>query len=196
MLITLYKTFPVRRCSEIGYNWAKTVLAVMLKNNTAKRFLVSMPMPESSLIRQEHVVRDMQLLGEVKLTRRALVRYLSLSLGLISPNETRTLMLDIFEGLLKAHFAGEEPDIHRLMDLINSVRKKDDPAQVKAVRYHLHQLKERGILARKAGRYKFSLPPMAENNDLGEALQYLYLTNTKNAFEKVKKALNSLQTMY
>jgi transcriptional regulator with GAF, ATPase, and Fis domain len=153
-------------------------------------------MPESALIRQEHIVRDMQLLGEVKLTRRGLIRYLCLSLGLISPNESRTLMLDIIEALLKAHFAQEEPDIHRIMVLINSIRPKDDPAQIKAVRYHLHQLKEKGMLSRKAGKYRFVLPPMAENDDLGGALEYLYVTNTKNAFEKVKKAVSTLKTMY
>jgi hypothetical protein len=37
---------------------------------------------------------------------------------------------------------------------------------------------------------------MAEDKDLGGALEYLYITNTKNAFEKVRKAINSLQTMY
>lgn len=168
----------------------------MLKNSAAKTFLVSMAMPESQLIRQEHIVRDMQLLGEVKLTRRGLVRYLSLSLGLISPNESRTLMLDIVDALLKAHFSGEEPDIHRIMELVGHVRKNEQPAQIKAVRYHIHQLKERGVLARKNGKYAFALPPMAEDKDLGGALEYLYITNTKNAFEKVRKAINSLQTMY
>lgn len=154
-----------------------------------------MSLPESALIRQEHIVRDMQLLGEVKLTRRGLVRYLALSLGLISPNETRTLMLDIFDALLKAHFSQEEPDIHRLMEIINLTREKENPAQVKAVRYHMHQLKERGIITRKAGKYKFTLPPMAEDNDLGYAFEHLYITNTKNAFEKVRKAVNSLKNM-
>jgi len=155
-----------------------------------------MTLPESSLIRQEHVIRDMQLLGEVKLTRRGLVRYLALSLGLISPNESRTLMLDIFDGLLKAHFAQEEPDIHRMMEIINGIRGKENPAQVKAVRYHIHQLKEKGLLSRKCGKYRFTLPPMAEDKDLGYAFEHLYITNTKNAFEKVRKAVNSLKNMY
>ena len=105
-------------------------------------------------------------------------------------------MLDIFDALLKAHFASEEPDIHRIMDLINGIRGKDNPAQVKAVRYHIHQLKEKGLLSRKAGKYRFSLPPMAEDTDLGYAFEYLYLTNTKNAFEKVRKAVNSIKNMY
>lgn len=157
---------------------------------------MSSPLPESSLIRQEHIVRDMQLLSDVKLTRRGLIRYLALSLGLISPNESRTLMLDIFEALCGAHFARDEPDINMLMVRINSVRPADSPAQIKAVRYHLHVLKEKGILARKEGRYKFTLPPMAEKTDLGEALEYVYLTNTKNALEKTKKALQTLEHMY
>jgi len=156
---------------------------------------MSSPLPESSLIRQEHIVRDMQLLSDVKLTRRGLIRYLALSLGLISPNETRTLMLDIFDALCAAHFAHEEPDINSLMDRINAVRPADSPAQIKAVRYHLHVLKEKGVLERKAGRYKFALPPMAEKTDLGDALEYVYLTNTKNALEKMKKALQTLEHM-
>ncbi|MCL6089285.1 MAG: hypothetical protein M1530_03965 [Candidatus Marsarchaeota archaeon] len=153
-------------------------------------------LPEASLIRQEHIVRDMQLLNEVKLTRRGLIRYLALSLGLISPNESRTLMLDIFEALCGAHFSQEEPDINQLMERINSVRPADSPAQIKAVRYHLHVLKEKGILQRKDGHYKFALPPMAERADLGEALEYVYLTNAKNALEKTKKALQTLEHMY
>lgn len=152
--------------------------------------------PESALIRQEHIIRDMQLFSEVKLTRRGVVRYMALSLGLISPNESRTLMLDILEALFGAHFANEEPNIHQIMDRINALRKADDPAQEKAVRYHLHQLKEKGILERKSGRYKFSLSPMAENSDLGEALEFVYLQNARTAFEKVKKAAGTLRHMY
>ncbi len=155
-----------------------------------------MSLPEASLIRQEHIVRDMQLLSEVKLTRRGLVRYLALSLGLISPNESRTLILDILEALFGAHFSGEEIDVNQLMEKINSLRPAGQPAQIKAVRYHLHQLKEKGLLERKAGRYRFSLPPMAEKTDLGEALEYVYLTNAKNALEKTKKALQTLEHMY
>ncbi len=155
-----------------------------------------MRLPEAALIRQEHVVRDMQLFSDVKLTRRGLIRYLALSLGLISPNESRTLMLDILEALFGTHFAGEEPNIHQIMERINQVRPANDPAQVKAVRYHLHQLKERGLLTRKSGKYKFALPPMAEKPDLGEALEYLYLTNARTAFEKVRKAVQTLEHMY
>jgi len=138
----------------------------------------------------------MQLFSDVKLTRRGLIRYLALSLGLISPNESRTLMLDILEALFGAHYAAEEPNIHQIMDRINALRKADDPAQEKAVRYHLHQLKMKGVLERKQGKYRITLPPMAENNDLGEALEYTYLQNARTAFEKVKKACGTLRHMY
>ncbi len=153
-------------------------------------------LPESSLIRQEHIIRDMQLFSEVKLTRRGLVRYLALSLGLISPNESRTLMLDILEALFGAHFAGEEPNFHQIMDRVNAIRQSSDPAQEKAARYHIHQLKLRGIIERKQGKYRFVLPPLADNNDLGNALEYVYLQNAKTAFEKVKTAAATLRHMY
>lgn len=167
-----------------------------LKSVRANTLLVLMQLPEAALIRQEHIVRDMQLFSDVKLTRRGLIRYLALSLGLISPNESRTLILDILDALFQCHFAREEPDIHTLMDRINAIRPPEDPGQIKAVRYHLHGLKEKGLLERKSGHYKFALPPMAEKPDLGEAFEHLYLQNARNALEKSKKALAALEHMY
>jgi len=37
---------------------------------------------------------------------------------------------------------------------------------------------------------------MAENSDLGEALEYVYLTNARQALEKTKKALATLEHLY
>jgi hypothetical protein len=151
--------------------------------------------PESELIRNEYVIRDMQLLGEVKLTKNGLIRYICLSLGLINPNESRVLIFDIMQALIEFHFEEIEPDINQLMEKINKIRENKKPAQIKAVRYHLFQLKKRGIIERKNGKYRFSLPPLAENKDLGQILEQIYIQNTKNAFEKIKKALEILKTM-
>ena len=81
-----------------------------------------MEFPESALIRQEHIVRDLQFPSEVKHTRRSLVRWVALSLGLISPKESRQLLLDIMEALFWFHFCKEEPDIHALLAKIGEIR--------------------------------------------------------------------------
>ncbi len=155
-----------------------------------------MALPEAQLIRQEHIIRDMQFTSDVKLTRKSLVRWLALSLGLISPNESRTLMLDVLETLLWFHYRGEEPEINRLMEKINEVRKGSGAANPKAVRYHLLQLKNAGLVDRKAGKYRFVLAPMAESPDLAVSVEYVYKKNAETAFEKIRKAFSALEKTY
>ncbi|MCX6771380.1 MAG: hypothetical protein NTX79_04970 [Candidatus Micrarchaeota archaeon] len=154
-----------------------------------------MGMPESQLIRGECLVRDLQFNEDVKLTRKALVRWLALSLGLISQNETRAGLLEVLEALLYFHFAkkqgGADPDIYQILDKVKEIKKKEP--NPKAVRYHLLQLKKLGIIEAKTRRYRFVLPPMQENDDLASALSYVYHQRMDSSFEKIKKALSVLE---
>ncbi len=152
-----------------------------------------MSLPESELIRSEIVLRDMQFLSEVKLAKKSLVRWLALSLGLISPNESRTLILDILEALFGFHFKSHEPTMH---EIISSVAKINPKSNHKAVRYHIGQLKKQGILSRTKGRYRFSLSSLQESRDLTSALEHLYLEQAKSAFAKIRKAILALEHAY
>jgi DNA-binding transcriptional ArsR family regulator len=153
-----------------------------------------MTIPESHLIRQEHIIRDMLFTSDVKLTRKSLIRWIALSLGLISPNETRTLMLDLLEALFHFHVKGDEPDITAIVEEIN--KKREEKTNPKAVRYHLLQLKNRGLIERKAGRYAFVLSPFSEGRDLSTSIEYTYKQNVETAFEKIKAALKALERTY
>jgi hypothetical protein len=98
--------------------------------------------PESKYIKNELTLRDMALPDEVKLTRKSLVRWLALSLGLISPNESRMLMLDLLDVLFYFHVKQESPTTQRILDRLEEVTgEKPNP---KAVYYHLLKLKENG----------------------------------------------------
>lgn len=157
-----------------------------------------MGMPESQLIRGECLVRDLQLNEDVKLTRKGLVRWLALSLGLISPNETRTGLLEVLEALLFFHYekreTHSEPDIHMLLEKIREIRKSEP--NPKAVRYHLLQLKKLGIIETKKRKYRFSLAPLQENDDLSAALAFVYRQRMDSGFEKIKKALSMLEKSF
>jgi len=165
------------------------------------RFLIfgaesaNMEMPEAQLIRGECLVRDLQFNEEVKMTRKSLVRWLALSLGLISPNETRGGLLEVLEALLYFHFKkknGEgDPDIYQILDKVKEI-KKEEP-NPKAVRYHLLQLKKLGIIEAKTRRYRFVLSPMQEDDNLAAALSYVYKQRMDSSFEKIKKALALLE---
>lgn len=150
-----------------------------------------MEMPESALIRGECLVRELQLNDEVKLTRKGLVRWLALSLGLISPHESRTGLLEVLEALLFFHYkrkdSKSDPDIHQLLEKIKEIRKTEP--NPKAVRYHLLQLKKLGVIETKKRKYRFVLSPLQENDDLSLALSHAYRQRMESSFEKMKKAL-------
>ena len=152
-------------------------------------------MPESELIRGECLVRDLQFNEDVKLTRKGLVRWVALSLGLISPHETRTGLLEVLEALLYFHFRRREeksdPDIHQILAKIKEI-KKSEP-NPKAVRYHLLQLKKLGLIETKKRKYRFVLAPLQENDDLAAGLSYVYKQRVDSSFEKMKKALSLLE---
>jgi hypothetical protein len=156
-----------------------------------------MAMPESELIRGECLVRDLQFNEDVKMTRKGLVRYLALSLGLISPNETRTGLLEVLEALFHFHMkrreGAQDPDIYEILRKIKEI-KKEEP-NPKAVRYHLLQLKKQGIIETKKRRYRFALAPLQENDDLAFALSYAYKTRMDASFEKIRRALSLLEKM-
>ena len=154
-----------------------------------------MEMPESELIRGECLVRELQLREDVRLTRKGLVRWLALSLGLISPKESRTGLLEVLEALLFFHHQGREmksdPDIHQLLAKIKEIRKSEP--NPKAVRYHLLQLKRLGIIETKKRKYRFVLAPMQEDDDLAEGLSHVYRQRMDAAFEKMRRALSLLE---
>ncbi|MCX8197472.1 MAG: hypothetical protein N3G80_04125 [Candidatus Micrarchaeota archaeon] len=157
-----------------------------------------MEIPEAQLIRGECLVRDLQFSEELKLTRKGLIRYLALSLGLIYPNESRTGLLEVLEALLFFHYKKREthgdPDIHQIIEKVRQI-KKEEP-NPKAIRYHLLQLKRLGIIEQKKRRYRFVLSPMQENDDLAEGLAYVYRQRFDAAFEKIRRALSLIEKSF
>ena len=157
-----------------------------------------MGMPEKELIRGECLVRDLQFNEDVKMTRKSLVRWLALSLGLISQNESRTGLLEVLEALLFFHYERREtrvdPDIYQILEKVGEIRKEEP--NPKAVRYHLLQLKKLGIVEAKKRKYRFALSPLQENDDLATALSYVYRQRMDASFEKIKRALLVMEKIH
>lgn len=153
-----------------------------------------MGFPESELIKDEIVLRDIKISQDILLSRKAMVRWLALSLGLISPNETRTLMLDILEVLLHFHFKEKNPDIHNILDELEK-NKKEEP-NPKAVRYHLLQLKNKGIIDSKQRKYYFITGSLPENNELSSSLEDIYFKKLESSFKQITKIIKAIKRTY
>ncbi|MFH1394082.1 MAG: hypothetical protein ABII71_04965 [Candidatus Micrarchaeota archaeon] len=147
--------------------------------------------PESKLIKSEITIRELSLPDDVILARKSLIRWLALSLGLITPNESRRLLLDVFDSLLDFHVKSENPTTKDILDQLESKTKaKQNP---KAVYYHLLRLKDFGIISRKKGRYFFG---DGEGKRLSELFKHFYMMKTNQAFENIETALNKLESKY
>ena len=144
--------------------------------------------PESKLIKNEINVREMNISTEVSLTRKSAIRWLALSLGLINPNESRRLLLDILDVLLEYHVNRQRPSTKDIIGRLREVTGEDQ--NQKAVYYHLLRLKESGILGRKKGEYYFG---EGEERPIKEILKQVYLTRVNNAFENIEKVLDRLE---
>ncbi len=151
------------------------------------RFMI----PESRLIRGELVIRDLSLPDEVLLARKSLVRWLALSLGMILPNESRILLLDVFDVLLDFHSKGDSPTTRDVLARMEKVSGQEQ--NPKAVYYHLQRLMESGLLTRKKGRYYFG---DGEGQKLGAVFREAYLQRADKAFSNIDTVLDKLQKSY
>lgn len=147
--------------------------------------------PEARLVRSELILRDLSLPDDVKLARKSLIRWLALSLGFISPNDSRQLLLDVFDTLLDFHVRKEAPTTAQILENLKK-RTGRDP-NPKAVYYHLLRLKEREIIIRKKGRYYM----WGEDwRPLSKLFREFYFSRADEMFKKIDEALRRLERSY
>jgi repressor of nif and glnA expression len=147
--------------------------------------------PESRLIRSEMTLRELSLPDDVLLARKSLIRWVALSLGMILPNESRRLLLDILEVLFEFHVKNEAPTTK---DIIAKLEERAKAEQnPKAVYYHLQRLQSSGILTRKKGRYHLG---EGDGKSLRDIFRELYAKKADTAFSNIDKALEKLENSY
>jgi len=147
--------------------------------------------PEAKFIKSEIVVRELSLPDDVLIARKSIVRWLALSLGLILPNESRTLLLDIFDVLLEFHMKNIQPTTKEIIERLEKTGgEKQNP---KAVYYHLQRLTGMGILKRNKGKYYFG---DGNGEKISDVFKDFYRNKTDTAFGNIEKALKRLETSY
>lgn len=143
--------------------------------------------PESKLIEAEVLIRKSKLPNDVLLTRKSTIRWLALSLGLINPNETRTVLIDLLDALFDLHYADSQPSTK---DILSKMKEKTGEEQnPKAVYYHLQRLMDNGILNRKKGIYFFG---DGDERNLSVIFRSIYEARVNSAFSDIEKAFSRI----
>src|SRR3989338_6795188 len=105
--------------------------------------------PESEYVRKTFVLRKMDFPPQVSLTKRSLVRWFTLSFGLISERESRSTILDVLDALFYFHLSKKSsPSTKELLSHLQGAGKKIDE---KLLRYHLKRLIDVGLIERRKG---------------------------------------------
>lgn len=146
-------------------------------------------LPESELVMGELVVRKLSFPDGV-VSRKAIVRWLALSLGLISEKESRQLALVILEQVVSLSMRAEP---FTSAELIEEIVKASPESQEKAIRYHLSQLKKKGILYEKERRYYLGDPTKGSLPE--QRLKALYEEELHASFQGIEKAFQKARLL-
>ena len=150
-----------------------------------------MELPEAKLIRSELLLRDMQLTDDVKMTKKSLVRWLALSLGLITPKESRQSVLNLMEALLFYHLKEKKEPTYT--DIQEYLKDQNVEINEKTLRYHLTNLRKAGVIEDARGVYRFT---GFNGDNLSAALEEAYKRRADLAFSNIKSAVDLLKKMH
>jgi hypothetical protein len=146
---------------------------------------------ESKLIEREITIRNLAFSKEVSETRRSLIRWLALSLGVINPGESRQGAIAVLDSIMYFQFnEKKDPDVAEMMSYIE---KNWEPINEKTLRYHLLQLNKANIVKHSKGKYFLPQPAAGEKYD-GEAwVNHYFTTEISPIREKLISAIKELK---
>ncbi len=145
---------------------------------------------ESRLIEREHTFRNLKLTKEVFETKRSLVRWLALSIGVINPGESRLGAVPVLDAILNFQFVKKkDPTVPELLEYI---RDSWSEMNEKTLRYHLLQLKNMSLVDNAKGKYFLVMPENGEKYSEQAWASYYFDSEIGEIKSKVLEAVKAL----
>ncbi len=111
-----------------------------------------MSFPEANLVKKTVTFRVMQVPDDPVMPKEALLRWICLSLGLISENESRDTVIRVFDVILSAQTKGKALTAEEVAEKMPEVSEK-------TVRYHLKRMEDMGVLEKNGKKYSLRRNP-------------------------------------
>ncbi len=165
----------------------------LLINNLGLNFNIGVfnLLNESKLIDREIILRDLKLTGEVIETRRSMVRWLALTLGIINPGESRLSSIYVFDAMLYFQFSKKiNPTV---LDIKNYIISNWGEINEKTLRYHLLHLKNMNIIDHSKGKYYILIPTDVEQYNESEWLNYYINSEIEPIKDKIVTVIGELK---
>jgi hypothetical protein len=150
-----------------------------------------MALNEAELIERELTVRDLRLTKEVLETRRSIVRWLALSLGIINPGESRLSAIAVLDAMINFQFVRKvDPDYN---DLEGYITENWERMNEKTLRYHLLRMKKMGLLENSKGKFYFKPPTLGDRFNPSVWASNLFSEEYRQISVKIDEALRELR---
>lgn len=151
-----------------------------------------MELNEASLIESEVTIRNLRLPGEVLETRRAAIRWLALSLGIINPGESRLSSLAVLDALINFQFIKNvDPTVKDISDYINA---NWEQINEKTLRYHLLRMKKMGYVDNSGGKFYFKPPGTGDRFDPANWTSRTFESNYSEIAGKVSQVIKDVKS--
>jgi hypothetical protein len=150
-----------------------------------------MELNESKLIEREITLRNLRLTKEVTETRRSIVRWLALSLGVINSGESRLSAVAVLDAML--HFQFKQRTDPSVEEISAYIAASWEPMNEKTLRYHLLQLKKANIVNNSGGKYYFLSPPNGDKYDEGSWISNYFDSEITPIKDKIAAAVKELR---
>lgn len=153
---------------------------------------MELPLNESKFIEGEVTFRNLRFSGEAGETRRSMVRWLALSLGVINPGESRQTAVSVLDAMLYFQFTErKDPTVEELSGYIG---KNWSPINEKTLRYHLGRMKKMGLVDNSQGRFSLKPPNVGDRYDAENWASGLYDKDYKEIATKIGEAVRELRS--
>ena len=148
---------------------------------------------EQDLIEKEITLRQMRLPPEARLTRKSLLRWTALSLGLITPGESRDTIISILDALFYHQIKGRRPTTR---DIKAYIDQNYSETTEKTIRYQLGKLRESGFVEKSENTYSFIRAPNAPDSDLKAGIFLAMDKHYGSTKGRLDEAITSLISQY
>jgi len=151
--------------------------------------------PEAGLIRSTLTLRRLDLPQSVFMTKRSLLRWIALSLGLISENESRRASIEVLDALFYFLFSKKaNPSIEQIKKYLEE--KRNVKISERLIRYHLDKLVHCGFIARKKRTYCINPAPQGEREDIIASIEYYTKAELEESLKHILIAMEKLIEKY
>lgn len=150
-----------------------------------------MPINEAELIEKEITVRNLRLTKEVLETRRSIVRWLALSLGVLNPGESRLSSIAVLDALVQYQFVrNTDPTVD---DLIAYISANWEEINEKTLRYHLLRMKKAGLVDNSQGKFYFKRAGVGDQFDPTTWAASVFETDYREIANKIGEAIKEIK---